>query len=850
MATVLANPYWPAMGFEVDFQTGPPHVPGATRVSIDAVYRRLAVRKWDTGRGRQYELDQTQAGIFNATVYDPLEQLNPDNTASPYNAGSNDITPYRCTQVWAVWPNQPGSGNLINTTVNVNYDPSFELNPGSLLGLWTIAGGTTTRAQSGVQHFSGTKSLLVTQSAAGTGFGVVNSFPTSPTLTYTFSAYVFPTSGAVTLQVADAAGTVHTSATASTLNVWTRLSVTWNSVDTLEPITVYGTGVSTPTFFLDATMLEYGASVNTFATTGPTFYPIYTGYVEQYPTQYTMSGMLAIRPLVAVDALAILARTTISQNYETTIAADQPTIYIPWSNKAQAVAGGALGSDALAHTNSTFVINGVPGNPKYLLSPSGSIAWTGDQQPDGTDALVISQQNANTPPIPGGSNQDTSVDIINSLMSFDTVNGGMIEGWVKSVAGQMAVGVCFAAAAGLDTNATSFSGGVPLIGFVTNGGALTWQYDPTGSNFYQFTTGIYPDSVNGQWHYMAITVAGGSMSLNLDGVDSGAITVVSASRIGFTYICHISANCGLGDPQSQVSFGRWAFYNHDPGSAARLAHYNRGAGYINEVSGNRVARLLAAYWGGAFAAAAGYSLMAPDFNYDTTATTSGGDGTQRVMLDVLQEIQETERGLVFAATSGSVWFRDRTSNYFAGQTALWVFGENPTGASPTEYPYSSYEAVVDPTYTFSQANLTRPNNSTFAPVINTTTQAKYGQRILSQQVQCNLDFDLWQVAIFYLNRYATPKTRISKLTLNPSSNPALWPVALSLELQQRVTVRRRNASLTISGDYYIEQINHRVDSDSGDWTVDLQLSPVFVPTAWVLGDSTYGVLGTSTVPVY
>ena len=53
-----------------------------------------------------------------------------------------------------------------------------------------------------------------------------------------------------------------------------------------------------------------------------------------------------------------------------------------------------------------------------------------------------------------------------------------------------------------------------------------------------------------------------------------------------------------------------------------------------------------------------------------------------------------------------------------------------------------------------------------------------------------------------------------------------------------------------SFDYYVEQINHEVDSDAGTWLIHLQLSPVFVPTAWVLGDPTYGVLGSSTVPIY
>jgi hypothetical protein len=73
---------------------------------------------------------------------------------------------------------------------------------------------------------------------------------------------------------------------------------------------------------------------------------------------------------------------------------------------------------------------------------------------------------------------------------------------------------------------------------------------------------------------------------------------------------------------------------------------------------------------------------------------------------------------------------------------------------------------------------------------------------------------------------------------------------LSLEISQRITVKRRTPALTTSADYYVEAINHKIHGDAGTWTVELQLSPVFVPSAWVLGHATYGVLGTTTIPIY
>jgi len=279
-----------------------------------------------------------------------------------------------------------------------------------------------------------------------------------------------------------------------------------------------------------------------------------------------------------------------------------------------------------------------------------------------------------------------------------------------------------------------------------------------------------------------------------------------------------------------------------PLSAARLtAHHNRGVGYAGELVGTRVARLLQQYWGGPSKVDAGHRALAADYSYNT-----------RFMLDVLQEIQETERGLVYTTAAGMVRFEDSVARYVFSPNPLWVFGENPPGASPAEYPYSDIAEVLDPTYTFTQANLTRPGNQSFGPLPNPLpTNPPYGQRVLTQEVQVTTDFDLTQAGVFYLKRYGTPVVRVETLVLNAAANPALWPVVLSLEISQQITVKRRTtAGLTTTANYYIEQINHAIDIDRGEWSVTLQCSPVFNTGAWILGDSTYGVLGTTTIPVY
>jgi hypothetical protein len=445
-------------------------------------------------------------------------------------------------------------------------------------------------------------------------------------------------------------------------------------------------------------------------------------------------------------------------------------------------------------------------------------------------------------------NNRTVLEFVGPPLSVSTI-GSTFEGWFKATGGGMELMQFCEAFDG--STLTPAPGSSILVGNLVNvqstfGFALFDQVT-SGFQFVLLNTvnSAVTNFADGQWHYYAVTLTNISgspgLTLTVDGVETSAFSspfaLTSARNIGFP-IVEADAYSGYGDPVAQMSGARIAAYTTDIGRVRRLAHYNRGVGCINELSGIRVRRLLDQYWGGATSIASGYLKMAPDFSYNG-----------RTMLDVLQEVQESERGLLYVDRNGTVVFEDRTSRY-ANQVPVAVFGENPPGASPVEFPYIEYDSDFDPTYTFSQANLTRPDNDAFAPVVNATSAAKYGQRILTQTVQCNTDFDLTQAATFYLNRYADPKVRISTLTLSPASNPALWPVVLGLEISQRVTVKRRTAALTTSNDYYVEQIHHKADAETGEWMVELQLSPVFVPSAWVLGDNTHGVLGNGTAPVY
>jgi len=947
------NPSWPLVTVNADFTQGPPHVPGASAVSLNAPSRRTAVRAIDIQRGRQYELDQVQAGTASVTVVDPLEQLHPSNGSSPFNTSGNTITSYRCCQIGAWWSTTtpPVAGNWLNATVNApgqpkifsnfpayGYDPSLEswlvassvsagstyavsvAQPDGSYTVWqaslassaaavtfyprcspggtytltfdvyattnvtvtaaygaTTVSSTTTGAyqsrtlgpfaavldtpitlktttsgsypavfyvanfrlagvmpgwsQSGgsamgyttAQAHSGSYSCGSTMAANTDSFLVP--VPLVPGVTYTMSSWVYA-AGAGTVASMAVAGTA---VSTSVVNAWQRLSVTFTATDAVTTVrwAIPSASAYPAVLYVDDIQLEAAASASTYTSTGPTFYPLYTGYIERFPLAWDMQGTRGIRPLTCVDALSILSRTEIHQSYAATISGDSPYVVIPYNDAAlpQAVQLPQGGTPFLGYQN---------------LGTQGSVSFAGDTFLDGTSAVTVTQQNTNPP---GNSNTAyiTYLGTLNGSLSMNP-QSFTIEAWVRATAGAMYFGAGSVPYTE-NPNPEPF-GPAFFVGWYTIAGRLNWYYnDPTNVSVYGgvVASGAYAGYPDGQWHYLAIRLPG-SNGLNAitDSFVGGTATITPATAVTLNNF-FVDCQTYSPDPVCTVSVANWACYPAPLTNAQMLAHYNRGAGYINEVSGARVARLLASYWpGGATSVAAGKRQMAPDYGYNT-----------RFVLDVLQEIQETERGLVYASAAGVLVFEDSVSRY-SSQTSLWVFGENPAGASPTEHPYSVLEEAFDPTYTFSQTNLTRPGNAAFAPLPSPLpTDPPYGQRVLSQQVQVNTDFDLTQASVFYLSRYGAPTVRIDTLTLNASANPALWPVVLSLEISQRITVTRRtSAGLTTTKDYYIEQIGHAINADAGTWTVTLQCSPVFNSTAWILGDATYGVLGTTTIPVY
>ncbi len=132
-------------------------------------------------------------------------------------------------------------------------------------------------------------------------------------------------------------------------------------------------------------------------------------------------------------------------------------------------------------------------------------------------------------------------------------------------------------------------------------------------------------------------------------------------------------------------------------------------------------------------------------------------------------------------------------------------------------------------------------------------QKRYGPRTLTETPQILLDLEATDRANYQLSQYKDPKQRLSQITLDPASNPALWPVVLGTRIGDRLTVKRRPfGAPLITLDVFVEAISHDVDFRVGQahWRTTYLLSPAGTSNFWLAGDATYSIAGVSTVPGY
>lgn len=184
---------------------------------------------------------------------------------------------------------------------------------------------------------------------------------------------------------------------------------------------------------------------------------------------------------------------------------------------------------------------------------------------------------------------------------------------------------------------------------------------------------------------------------------------------------------------------------------------------------------------------------AADRDLDTGDTTvqaqTFGDGQSNV-LPILQNIADTENGILFMNGAGQIVFHRRS--YRATKTTNdATFG--PTAAG--YLPYRSCQIVYDDVEIRNDVRLARAGG-TQQTAYDATSESNFFRRDSQKSGLLHLtDAEALAQANYVLSRYKDPAVRITSMETNGDADDALWPYVLGLDLDDRIRVIRPRPNL-------------------------------------------------------
>lgn len=213
-------------------------------------------------------------------------------------------------------------------------------------------------------------------------------------------------------------------------------------------------------------------------------------------------------------------------------------------------------------------------------------------------------------------------------------------------------------------------------------------------------------------------------------------------------------------------------------------------------------------------------------------------------LSYLLEVEGSENGLLVADPAGTLSFQGRHWRMLNSAVPVATIGDT------FGIPYRDSATFEDDDTRIANNVSVTPLGGTAVVVSDSTSQNKYWIRRLNRGLVTSDTNIAADAANYLLSRYKDPTPRIPTVTIDLAAVPsALKPTLFAANNSTRFTWKR-NATTPISVDTYVEQISETIRPGGGGWQMTLQLSPAADESAWLLGDSVFGVLDTTTKLTY
>lgn len=218
------------------------------------------------------------------------------------------------------------------------------------------------------------------------------------------------------------------------------------------------------------------------------------------------------------------------------------------------------------------------------------------------------------------------------------------------------------------------------------------------------------------------------------------------------------------------------------------------------------------------------------------------------VLEFCQQMTETEAGLFFVNKSGVVTFYSRDRFVTApGNVSQMTFGDDDN----VEAPYADISLQFDELYIWNEALTGRQDGPTFL-VKDQASQDLYFRRTYEKTDLLDVsDYGPQDRGNWIVSKYKNPRTEIRSITVNLQDPRITVANVLALELGDLITINRRPVPLgstIITEVSRIVGIDHSGNADQKTWTVTFMLQDwtTTIDQPWLLGDTTYGVLDTTT----
>jgi len=324
------------------------------------------LRSFHITRGRQYELNQMQAGTCDITLKNLDRRFDPTYASSPYYPYLRPMVPVRM------------SGSVRPLTTNLFPNPSFEVDLLEHGTSWVATSGLGTLTRDNAHAAFGTWAMKFV--GGGVGWGPALADPAlalSPLVPYTLSCYVYSVAGGEHLQLvadfysAGFAANLGTIASGSVvlvpgLNRLTASGVSPASTALTSP-RLAATAATVYTYWADGWQLEQAAAATVYcdgdqpgcnwtgtahaSTSTVTTYRLFTGYVERFPQNRT-GPTYAETQVQAVDGFELLTNSVLpGAIYPLELSGARVTRVLDaasWSSSARSISAGQ--SNIIAYT--------------------------------------------------------------------------------------------------------------------------------------------------------------------------------------------------------------------------------------------------------------------------------------------------------------------------------------------------------------------------------------------------------------------------------------------------------------------------------------------------------------------